>query len=277
MTVHTRRPRPSERPSRSRAGRVPVFAVAGGVAVLALLASGCGADASDDSSPDHRSFALQGKTLTVDSDNSALELVPADVDKVEVTRWFQGRVAIGSDPKVTWSMKDDRLTLRLRCSGVFANCSVKHRVEVPRDVAVNVKNHDGSVRASGFSTALTLRTDDGSVRVQDSTGRLEMHSDDGSLRASGIRARQISADTRDGSIRLELATVPNRVDVSSHDGSVTVDLPRSDPADGSATAYHVTAKSHDGGVDVSVPRDNRSPHLVTAESRDGKVTVRNAN
>ncbi|MFF2845983.1 DUF4097 family beta strand repeat-containing protein [Streptomyces sp. NPDC058001] len=277
MTVHTRRPRPSARPRRSRKGRVPMFAVAGGVAVVALLASGCGARASDDASPDHRSFALQGNTLTIDSDDSALELVSADVDQVKVTRWFQGSVAIGSDPKVTWSMKDDRLTLRLHCSGVFADCSAKHRVEVPRDVAVNLKNRDGSVRASGFSTALTLRTGDGSVRVQDSTGRLEMHSGDGSLHASDVRSRQISADTRDGSIRLELATVPDRVDVSSHDGSVTVDLPRSGSVNGSATAYRVTAKTHDGGVDVSVPRDDRSPHVVTAESRDGKVTVRNAN
>ncbi|MGW0610035.1 hypothetical protein [Streptomyces sp. NPDC002788] len=33
----------------------------------------------------------------------------------------------------------------------------------------------------------------------------------------------------------------------------------------------------DGGVDVSVPRDETSSHVVSAETGDGKVTVRTAN
>jgi len=48
------------------------------VAVVALLAAGCGASAGDDKEPEHRSFALNGRTLTVDSDDSALDLVVAE-------------------------------------------------------------------------------------------------------------------------------------------------------------------------------------------------------
>ncbi len=81
----------------------------------------------DDRHPDHRAFALHGRTLTVDSDDSALELVVAEsaaTDKVEkMTRWFQGHIVVGGDPRVTWTMKDDRLTLRMKCSGVVADCS----------------------------------------------------------------------------------------------------------------------------------------------------------
>ncbi|MGW8060786.1 DUF4097 family beta strand repeat-containing protein [Streptomyces ziwulingensis] len=246
------------------------FAVLGAVAVLVTGLGAC-ASAGDDEDPEHRSFPLQGRTLTVDADDSALEIVASDdhaVGKIRVTRWFSGSVAVGSDPEVTWTMDDDRLVLRMHCSGVVADCAAEHRVEVPRGIAVKVKTDDGSVRARGLRQALDVRTADGSVRVSDSTGPLEMHSDDGSLRAD-VSSRRVNASTKDGSVRLGLEVVPDRVETRSDDGSVTVALP---PA-----TYKVSAESDDGSVDVCVPRDDASSHVVTARTQDGKVTVRTAN
>lgn len=246
------------------------FAV-GAVVVLVGAATACGASAGDDKDPDHRSFALAGHTLTVDSDDSALEIVAADGNprgKVEVTRWFQGQVAFGKDPKVSWSMKDDRLTLRMKCSGVVADCSAKHRIEVPRGVTVKVRDGDGSVRARGFEDALSVRTGDGSVHVTDSSGPLDLHTGDGSVHAE-VSSRKVRTETGDGSVHLELAAVPDLVDSSSHDGSVTVTLPRA--------TYRVATKTGDGAVDVSVPRSDSSSHMVSARTGDGKVTVKTAN
>jgi hypothetical protein len=253
-----------------RAGRA-VLAF-GAAAVLMATATACGADADDDRQPEHRAFPLHGRTLTVDSDDSSLEIVAADAHpagRVEVTRWFQGSVLVGSDPKVTWSMKDDRLTLRLHCSGVVADCAARHRVEVPRGVAVRVVDGDGSVRARGFRDALSVRTGDGSVRVTDTTGPLELRSGDGSLRAE-VGSRRVSARSGDGSVHLELSAVPDRVESTAGDGSVTLVLPRA--------TYKVTASSADGGVDVSVPRDDAArAHVVSARTGDGHITVRSAN
>ncbi|WP_399884515.1 DUF4097 family beta strand repeat-containing protein [Streptomyces sp. BBFR51] len=251
---------------------VPVraFAAAGTVAVLVAGLSAC-ASASDDKDPEHRSFALQGSTLTVDSDDSALEIVASDDQasgKIEVTRWFSGSVAVGSDPEVTWKMDGDKLVLRMHCSGVVADCAAKHRVEVPRGVAVKVKDGDGSVRARGFRDALNIHTGDGSVHVTDSTGPLELRTGDGSVRAE-VSSRRVSTHTNDGSVRLELGTVPDLVESRSGDGSVTITLPRA--------TYKVSTKTGDGGVDVSVPRDDVSAHVVNARTGDGKVTVRTAN
>ncbi|MGX2997435.1 DUF4097 family beta strand repeat-containing protein [Streptomyces sp. JNUCC 64] len=263
-TAHnTGRPRPR--------GTAPL-AVAG-LAALALTVTGC-AEPEDDTAPDHRSFTLSGTTLTIDSDDSSLELVPTRHDRVEVTRWFQSRKVAGSRPSVSWRMEDDRLVLRRSCSGFIASCALKHRVEVPRGTAVTVRNGDGSVRASNFRTALDIRTDDGSVRVEDVSGPVTLRSGDGSVRASGVRSRRIDAHTDDGSLHLALVTVPDRVTARSNDGSVTVDLPHGGDA---PTGYRVSAGSEDGGVKVSVPRDDRSRHEVSAHSRDGSVTVRNAN
>jgi len=254
---------------------VPVRAVAVGGVVAALLAAAtaCGASAGDDKEPDHRAFALHGRTLTVDSDDSALDLVVSDSaedSKVEVTRWFQGSVVVGEDPKVTWAMKDgDRLVLRMKCSGVVADCSARHRIVVPRGVAVTVDDGDGRVTARGFKAGLSIRTADGSVRVSDSSGPLDLRSGDGSIRATGVDSRSVHARSQDGSVRLELDAVPDLVESRSHDGSVTIELPHD--------TYNVTTGSGDGSVHVSVPRDPASSHVVSAHTNDGKITVRTAN
>ncbi|QIY95655.1 DUF4097 family beta strand repeat-containing protein [Streptomyces sp. S1D4-11] len=247
-------------------------AVAGAVAALVATAAGCGASAGDDRHPEHRAFALHGRTLTVDSDDSALELVvaeSAEADKVEVTRWFQGHIVVGGDPRVTWAMKDDRLTLRMKCSGVVADCSAKHRIVVPRGVAVKVVDGDGSVRAQGFKEALGIRTSDGSVRVTNSSGALDLRTADGSIHALGIDSRRVRAQSSDGSVQLELGVVPDLVEARSQDGSLTIGLPHD--------TYRVTAESGDGSVRVSVPRDPASSHVVSAHANDGSITVRTAN
>jgi len=245
-------------------------AIAGVVAALVVTASAC-ASAGDDKDPEQRSFALQGRTLTVDSNESGLDIVAADSNtsgRIEVTRWFQGSVALGKDPKVTWSMEDDRLKLRVKCSGVVADCSAKHRIEVPRGVSVVVRNGDGRVTARGFDQALDIRSEDGSVTVEDSTGPLKLYTDDGSIRALDVRSQQVRAHSEDGSVRLELASVPDLVESSSDDGSLTIELPRE--------TYRVTADSDDGSVKVSVPRDERSTHVVSAKTQDGSIRVRAA-
>ncbi|MFG2448548.1 DUF4097 family beta strand repeat-containing protein [Streptomyces sp. NPDC048512] len=257
----------------ARARTLRAAGLGGVVLAVVAVATACGASAGDDKDPDHRSFGLHGRTLTVDSDDSALDLVVSDSAKsneVQVTRWFQGHVTVGGDPKVTWAMKgDDRLVLRMKCSGVIADCSARHRIVVPRGVAVKVRDGDGGVSARGFAEALTIRTADGSVRVSDSSGPLDLRSADGSIQALGVDARNVRARTEDGSVRLELASVPDLVDSRTADGSVSIVLPHA--------GYRVTTGSGDGSVHVDVPRDASSTHRVSAHTGDGKITVRTAN
>lgn len=254
--------------TRSVSVRAAALAVVTGVLVAGI--SACGASAGDDEHPDQRSFALHGRTLTVDSDNSALEVVASDSAKagtVKVTRWFQGSVVVGHNPTVRWSFKDDRLVLRVHCSGFIADCSALHRIEVPRGIGVKVDGGEGGVRAHGFRDPLSVDTGDGSVHVTDSSGPLDLRSADGSIRAD-VASRRVKADSSDGSVDVQVSGAPDLVDASSDDGSVTVALPKG--------AYRVSAGSDDGAVSVSVPRDDRSPHRVSAHSADGAVTVRTA-
>ncbi|GGV14050.1 DUF4097 family beta strand repeat-containing protein [Streptomyces griseoflavus] len=247
------------------------LALTGAVAVLVAGLGACGTSAAGDDDPDRRSFGLPGRTLTIDSDDSALEIVAADdhpAGRIEVTRWFRGRVVVGSDAESTWSMDGDRLVLRQKCSGLVVDCDARHRIEVPRGVTVEVEDKDGSVRAEGFRDALSIRTTDGSVHVTDTTGPLELRTGDGSVRAR-VSSRTVRVHSGDGSVHLELGAVPDLVESRSGDGSTTIELP---PA-----GYRVDTRTGDGGEDVSVTRDSSSPHRVTARTGDGNLTVRTAN
>ncbi|MFI8187732.1 DUF4097 family beta strand repeat-containing protein [Streptomyces sp. NPDC085946] len=268
-SAHTGTGTGTARSGPARGVRTAAVAAAVLVAVAGLAA--CGASAGDDEDPDHRTFALQGRTLTIDSDDSALDIVAADTHRageVRVTRWFRGSVVVGGTPEVTWSLRDDRLRLRLKCSGLLTDCAAGHRVEVPRGVAVEVEDGDGSVRARGFRDPLSVRTADGSVHVTDSTGPLDLRTADGSMRAE-VSSRTVRAETQDGSVSLALGVVPDLVRGRSADGSVTIAVPRA--------AYRVTTGAQDGGVDVSVPRDDTSSHVIAARTEDGRITVRTAN
>lgn len=248
------------------AGRT--FLAVGGAVVAVVALSGCGVEAKD-APAEQRSFPFSGDTLIVEADDSALEIVAADVKDVEVTRRADGWVFLGEGPEATWEMKDRRLLLRQECDAVVSDCESWHRLKVPRGVAVTVKGDNGSVSAAGFDTALKLRSDNGAVTVKDSSGPLELTSDNGDIVAEGISAERVSADADNGSVRLAFSVVPDLVESVSDNGEIDIDLPRA--------TYSVTAKSDNGDVTVDVPRDASSPHVVRARSDNGEVTVRSAN
>jgi hypothetical protein len=255
--------------ARSVAVRAAVMAVVTGVLLAGV--SACGASAGNDKHPDHKSFGLHGRTLTVDSDDAALEIVSARgarAGTVQVTRWFQGKVVVGGSPRVSWSFQDDRLKLRLHCTGFIADCSAKYRIEVPRGIALTVADSNGSVRAQGFSDPVSIRSSNGAVRVTASSGPLELHSGNGAVSAEAS-SRQVRAGTSNGAVHLDLSSIPDSVNAHSSNGSVTITVPRAD--------YRVQTGSANGRVTVSVPRSDSSAHTVTADTSNGGITVRTAN
>ncbi|WP_315986069.1 DUF4097 family beta strand repeat-containing protein [Streptomyces sp. t39] len=218
-----------------------------------------------------KAFPFSGKTLTIASDNSALEIVAADVSDVEVTRQVDGWVVFGSGPEKSWGMKDGKLTLEVDCDGLASNCEGRHTVKVPRGVAVTVEDGNGGVSASGFTTALTIDSDNGTVEVRDSSGPLDLWTDNGSVVTERVTSTAVKAESDNGAVRLRLDAVPARVEAFSDNGEVEIALP------GAGAPYAVTAKSDNGDVDVSVPRDENSDRVVSARSDNGKVVVRTAN
>ena len=233
-------------------------------------ATACGASAGDDKHPDHRSFALARA-----HPHGRLRRLGAGDRRVADRRGGQGRghpLVPGHgrrrrEPKVTWSMKDDRLTLRMKCSGVVADCAAKHRIEVPRGIAVKVEDGDGSVRAHGFQDALSMHA--GTAPCMSPTPRAAGPAHRRRIgprrgRLPPVRtARPRTARCASHSAPYPTGWSPQRRRLGDH---------RAAPA-----AYRVTTETDDGGVTCPCPATESSAHVVSARTPTAKSPSGTAN
>lgn len=247
------------------------LALGGGVALLVLALTGCGSTDVEGAPVERKTFALEGKTLTIASENATVDLVSADVEQVEVERQVDGWVVLGSGPDPVWSMEGDTLTLRVKCDALINNCEARHRVKVPRGVGVTASSDNGTISATGFDRALDLSSDNGEINVRDARGALKLKSDNGEIQADRISASSVVARADNGEIRLGFSSVPDLVDTASDNGGITIDLPPG------GQRYAVNAHADNGDVSIGVPRGDDSAHVVKARSDNGQVTVRSAN
>lgn len=254
-----------------RTRRTDALVAAAGTVLLVAALSGCGSADAEDSPAEHKSFAFSGKALTIDAENSTLNLVPADVDQVEVTRRVDGWVVLGSGPDPVWKLEGDTLTLRVKCRAMISNCEALHEVKVPRGLALTVQADNGKVTAAGFTAPLRIGAANGGVHVRDVSGSLELDADNGSIEAERVSGRSVIARSDNGSVQLGFDRVPDLVDTVSDNGSISIDLPAG------KNAYAVSAQADNGDVSVDVPRSDSSEHVVKARSDNGEVTVRSAN
>ena len=143
----------------------------GALGMLALgLLVGCGSSL-DEADPETRTFQLDGTTLSITTDNGAVELETGDVDEVEVTRWFDGDADEG-----TWDLEGNTLTFDSNC-GLLRTCDASYLVVVPDDVRVDIEGENSPVTARNLSQTLNIRTQNGEVTVTGSTGDLNLHTD----------------------------------------------------------------------------------------------------
>ncbi|MFD7321073.1 DUF4097 family beta strand repeat-containing protein [Streptomyces sp. NPDC059875] len=250
--------------------RIRTLLAVGGAVVVALSVSGCGSADVEGAPVEEKSFAFSGESLTVDSDNSTLEIVPADIKDVRVSRQVDGWVFMGNGPEATWRLEGGRLTLRVECDAVASDCDSVHRIQVPRGVAVTVEDDNGQVTADGFDTPLKVKSDNGAVIVRNASGALDLTSSNGEvLVEGGTTSGQVVARSDNGTVRIALSAVPGRVDAVSDNGEIDIALP--------TASYDVDGRSDNGSVRIDVPTQKGSAHVVTARSDNGEVVVRSAN
>lgn len=240
--------------------------LAGAVLALAAL-SGCGASAAD-ADPERRSFGPVPERLTIAVDGGALDVRPARVDEVEVTRRFARWAIVGGDPETTWRLRDGKLTLATECATIVGGCDVRYEVRVPERVPVAVEGDNGAVAAAGFRADLKVRTDNGAITVTGAAGGLDLETQNGELRVSGSRSPQVRAASENGEVALSFAAAPARVGVRTDNGAVTVEVPEA--------RYRVTTRTGNGDVRTGVPEDPGAPHAIDVRTANGSITLRTA-
>lgn len=212
---------------------------------------------------------------TVAGSITAVRVDPSGWCSGSLTLVGEDRADAALDWKDSWSLKrpghsvqlqGSTLVIRTSCpASVGWSPNVNLTLQLPRAAAVDAKS-DGRMRISGFRSGVTARSDSGGLQVSDVQGDLVLHSDSGSVQVSDVAAKRATVTSDSGSVRLDLAAVPDSVSVRSDSGSVRVWVPGS-------VSYAVDGKADSGDVTVDVVRDPNSRHTVTARADSGDITV----
>jgi len=223
-----------------------------------------------DGTPESTAFRLSGDKLVVRSDLGPVELVPVEPSagpehEIRVTRWFAAARTAG-DAHAEW-VKEGTDTIRLSgvCSGVVLECRLRHRVEVPSDLAVEVRAADGSVAARGFSAPLDIRVSGGNINVEDASGRLRLTTREGSMRAERLRSERVEARAQDGYVILEFDRSPVAVESRSARGNTTIRLPEA--------GYRIRTDLTRAKATIKVDRDADAEHRIDAAVTEGRLRI----
>lgn len=225
-----------------------------------------------------RTFPVSGQPdLTLETFDGAIEIHSWDRNEVEVE--IEKRAmdqSLIDQMTIEAEQKGDTIVLRVKgpsrqedrgvTIGVHVSPSARLLVAVPRNLMLQARSEDGSIRvedlvgrlaldtrdgsvtADRVSGELEIRTGDGSIRVDNAEGRLDVQTDDGSITLDG-KASMLRARTGDGAIRLRIASgsvMTDPWDIQTGDGSVTVGLPTDFNAE-------IDAETSDGSVRSSHP------------------------
>lgn len=232
----------------------------GALGMLALgLLVGCGSSL-DEADPETKTFPLDGNTLSITTDNGAVELEAGDVDKVKVTRWFDGDADEG-----TWDLEDDTLTFDSSC-GLVRTCDARYLVVVPDNVTVDIEGENSPVTARNVSRALRIHTQNGEVTVTGSTGDLELRTDNAAQHVSSSSPATLTSRTANGDVEITLDEPPTDLEATADNGRIEITT-RGD------VAYDVEIETGNGHIENGLPVDPDSPHQIRIETDNGDVIL----
>lgn len=212
-------------------------------------------------------FAASDVTaLDLHGENSTIEVVGRDVGEIRVVSHIDHGLRRTA---TTTEIRDGTLVVDNDCpSGPPVHCRVDYEIVVPHDLPVALESDNGTVHARDLRAGLVARTDNGSIEVVRISGRTELRSRNGSVVGRGLRSPETEARTSNGRVELSFSDAPQTVGAHSANGSIEVIVPDDD------TTYQVHADTANGSTDTPVRLDPGADRVITAETRNGSVTVR---
>lgn len=206
------------------------------------------------------------EVLRVENDRGTVEVLGGDVDEVTVT----ADVSHGLRRTDTSTrVEGDVLVVEADCpAGPPLWCSAHHRITVPADVAVDIRNANGRTLVRDVDGDVTVDGRNGRIGLVRLGGDVEAETANGRIAGRGLRGDAVDARSENGSVRLTFAEAPTSVTARTSNGSVEVVVPQGDEA------YRVEVESFVGDTDTAVRTDPGSERLIVALSRTGSVTVR---
>lgn len=150
-------------------------------------------------------------------------------------------------PAATHKVAGSALTLGYTCKTEIL-CSVDYDITVPRGTAVHASGREGTITLASLSGPVTAKTVTGLISANNLTSP----------------SARLQAD--EGGIDASFDSAPASVSASTDAGSIVLAVP------GSA-AYKVSSDAVVGVSNVTVHRSPASPHVITAHSDLGGITI----
>lgn len=225
---------------------------AGAAAVMCAVlpaAAGCGAlkqfGAGSHTAPT-QNFTISGHITTV--------VINGDSASITVTGSNRGTILVSQQPYYSKKLpttvrriSGTTLTLSYNCASELV-CGVTYNVLVPRGVAIQAGSSAGSITLISLAGAVSARTDAGLITATDLSSPLV----------------QLSSSA--GGIIAAFSAVPGSVRASTHLGSISISVP-------GAASYKISTHTYVGASTVAVHKNAASPHLITASSDLGSITI----
>ena len=150
-------------------------------------------------------------------------------------------------PTVTHTVSGSTLTLGYICPSQLV-CSVSYTLRVPRGVAVRAGTAAGSVTLTSLGGPVTAKTDAGLIT------------------ANGLTSPTADLKSNAGGIVATFTAAPGSVRATTNIGAITLNVP------GSAS-YKIDTHTYVGSSTVTVRKDAGSPHVISASSDLGSITI----
>jgi hypothetical protein len=139
------------------------------------------------------------------------------------------------------------LTLSYSCGSQLV-CGVAYELKVPRGVAVQASTRTGAITLTSIAGPVSAQTTAGLITAGDLTSPTAV------LRSSA------------GGIDATFSAAPASVRASTNVGPITLAVPTS-------AAYNVSTHTYVGASTVTVRKSTSSPHVITASSDLGSITI----
>lgn len=220
----------------------------------------------------NKTFKVSGKPeLDINARDGSVDISSWDQKEIQVQVETVGWRISPDEVRIIDRQIGNRVELEILVPKHVWGFSLKHRqirmnVKVPRELRLDVRTGDGSIRSTNLRGDLELYTGDGSirgselegnVRINTGDGGIDLDRMDGSLRVNtgdghvnvSGRFEDLDVRTGDGSIRVVAergSKISDRWSFNTGDGSVDLRLPESLAAD-------LSARTGDGNIDLDFP------------------------
>jgi hypothetical protein len=175
------------------------------VAVVALVAVGCGGSQMKRSAPVKIDGAVKQVVVTIDHGNVEVVASP-DVQQVEIVRTSK---VVPDGQGGQQALKDGVLTISAEC-GAVPKCKINHRVRVP------------------LATDVTVTVKDGDVALIDVAGDVEVDVELGKVSGIGLTGAKIDVNAEGGGVDMILAAAPTSLNVTVAAGDISLRVPPGD-------------------------------------------------